>query len=195
MKKKTTTVRIRADGTLVRIDSAGQEEPLSVMAIAPKTQAEIEAAAASDIDNPPITPERRMRLRPVPRVKTLRRALGLTQEEFADRYSIPLGTLRDWEQRRTEPDQAARAYLDVIARDPLTAARLTRRPDPNGTAKPAPTLQMGQRVYPKAAPSLQGAIIEIHLRSRGGFYYKVFHSADLIREYDEEQLAVIEKEH
>ena len=26
--------------------------------------------------------------------------------------------LRDWEQGRTEPDQPARAYLTVIARDP-----------------------------------------------------------------------------
>jgi putative transcriptional regulator len=42
-------------------------------------------------------------------VKTLRRALGFTQEEFALRYQIPIGTLRDWEQGRTEPDQPARA--------------------------------------------------------------------------------------
>ena len=38
--------------------------------------------------------------------------------EFAERYRIPLGTLRDWEQGRTEPDQPARAYLILIARDP-----------------------------------------------------------------------------
>ena len=44
--------------------------------------------------------------------------LGLTQEEFAARYRIPLGTLRDWEQGRSEPDQPARAYLTVIASDP-----------------------------------------------------------------------------
>ena len=44
--------------------------------------------------------------------------LGLTQEEFAARYRIPLGTLRDWEQGRSEPDQPARAYLTVIAHDP-----------------------------------------------------------------------------
>jgi putative transcriptional regulator len=42
----------------------------------------------------------------------------LTQEEFAVRYHIPLGTLRDWEQGRCEPDQPARAYLTVIAHDP-----------------------------------------------------------------------------
>ncbi len=52
------------------------------------------------------------------RVRTLRRALALTQEEFAERYHIPLATLRDWEQGRSEPDQPAKAYLTVIARDP-----------------------------------------------------------------------------
>jgi putative transcriptional regulator len=62
-------------------------------------------------------------MRRVPRVKTLRRALHLTQEEFADRYHIPLGTLRDWEQGRSEPDQPARAYLKVIARDPKAVER------------------------------------------------------------------------
>jgi putative transcriptional regulator len=54
----------------------------------------------------------------VPRVKTLRWALVLTQEEFAARYHIPLGTLGDWERDRSKPDQPARAYLTVIARDP-----------------------------------------------------------------------------
>lgn len=118
MKKNYTIARIRADGTLVRIGPDGREEPLSVKPLSRKTEAEIEAAAADDADNPPITPADLKRLRPVPRVKTLRRALGLTQEEFAARYRIPLGTLRDWEQGRTEPDQPARAYLTVISRDP-----------------------------------------------------------------------------
>jgi putative transcriptional regulator len=118
MKKKITTAKIRADGTLVRVDPTGVEELISVPQIPPKSEAEIEAAAAGDPDNPPITPARRAQLKPVPRVKTLRRALGLTQEEFAARYHIPPGTLRDWEQGRTDPDQPARAYLTVIARDP-----------------------------------------------------------------------------
>jgi putative transcriptional regulator len=61
--------------------------------------------------------------RPAPRVKTVRRALGLTQEEFATRYGIPLGTLRDWEQGRTEPDQPARAYIRVIACNPEWVSR------------------------------------------------------------------------
>ncbi len=132
MKKKITTVRIRADGTLVSVESDGREVPLSVEPIPDLSEAETEAGAASDPDNPPITPERRMRLRRVPRVKTLRRALALTQEKFAARYQIPLGTLRDWEQGRTEPDQPARAYLTVIARDPEGVPRaLESRPAPS----------------------------------------------------------------
>jgi putative transcriptional regulator len=62
--------------------------------------------------------QERIEVRPIPRVKTVRRALGLTQEEFAARYGIPVGTLRDWEQGRTEPDQPARAYIRVIASNP-----------------------------------------------------------------------------
>jgi putative transcriptional regulator len=58
------------------------------------------------------------RMKRTPRGKIIRRALGLSQEDFAARYRIPIGTLRDWEQGRVEPDQAARAYLTVIARDP-----------------------------------------------------------------------------
>jgi putative transcriptional regulator len=71
---------------------------------------EIESAAAADPDARPMTPEELRTARRVPRVKTLRRALGLTQQEFAARYQIPLGTLRDWEQGRTEPDQPVRSY-------------------------------------------------------------------------------------
>jgi len=56
-------------------------------------------------------------------VKTLQRALGLTQDEFATRYHIPLGTLRDWEQGRSEPDQPARTCLRVIAADPEGVSR------------------------------------------------------------------------
>jgi putative transcriptional regulator len=59
----------------------------------------------------------------VPRVAIIRRALKLSQEEFATRFHIPIGTLRDWEQGRKEPDAAARAYLRVIAREPETVSK------------------------------------------------------------------------
>ena len=82
------------------------------------TEAERHAAALSDPDAQPWTAEQLARAKRTPRAKIIRRALGLTQEEFAARFHIPLGTLRDWEQGVAEPDQAARAYLKVIAVDP-----------------------------------------------------------------------------
>jgi putative transcriptional regulator len=82
------------------------------------TEAERHAAALSDPDAQPITPENIRRMKSTPQVKVIRRALGLSQEDFAARFHIPLGTLRDWEQSRKEPDAAARAYLTVIARNP-----------------------------------------------------------------------------
>jgi putative transcriptional regulator len=56
-------------------------------------------------------------------IKALRRATGLTQEEFCARFRIPLGTLRDWEQGRSEPDKPARAYLTAIAGDATAVSR------------------------------------------------------------------------
>lgn len=117
MSKSITIARMRRNGGLVRVKPDGTEEALDTQPLAPMS-AEIEAAAARDHENPPLTDARPGQLLPVPRVKTLRRALALTQEEFAARYLIPLGTLRDWEQGRSEPDQPAKAYLTVIARDP-----------------------------------------------------------------------------
>jgi putative transcriptional regulator len=118
MSKTITTARIRPDGTVVEILDDGSERPFPKRPIRPMTDDEIHAAAMADPDARPMTPEEMARARRVPRVKTLRRVLGLTQEEFAACYHIPLGTLRDWEQGRTEPDQPARAYLKVIAGDP-----------------------------------------------------------------------------
>jgi putative transcriptional regulator len=80
-------------------------------------------------DNNPMTEAEWAEAPRVPRVTIIRRALQLSQEEFAERYEIPLGTLRDWEQSRKEPDAAAKAYLKVIASDPEAVRRaLTKRP-------------------------------------------------------------------
>jgi putative transcriptional regulator len=83
-----------------------------------RSDAAVRAAALSDPDNKPRTPEREKKLRRVPQVRVMRKALGLTQEQFAAHFRIPLGTLRDWEQGKSEPDTCARAYLKVIARNP-----------------------------------------------------------------------------
>jgi putative transcriptional regulator len=109
---------MRRDGVLVRVKPDGNEEVVTVEPLSPMAPEEVETVATADPNVRPFTPEELAKVRRVPRAKTLRRALGLTQEEFAARFRIPIGTLRDWEQGRSEPDQPARAYLTVIARDP-----------------------------------------------------------------------------
>lgn len=83
------------------------------------TEAERHAAAVNDPDAQPLTAEDMKHMRRTPQVRVIRRALKLSQEDFAERFHIPLGTLRDWEQGRKDPDAAARAYLTVIGRNPF----------------------------------------------------------------------------
>ena len=85
------------------------------------TDAEALAAARRDADALPVEdrrPESLGRARRVSFAKRIRWQLGLSQTEYAELFRIPAGTLRDWEQHRREPDQAAQAYLQVIARNP-----------------------------------------------------------------------------
>ena len=82
------------------------------------TDEEVMKAALSDPDAQPLTSTDTKRMKRVPQAKVIRQALGMSQEEFAEHFAIPIGTLRDWEQGRAEPDQAARSYLKVIARKP-----------------------------------------------------------------------------
>ena len=89
MKKTHTIARMQLDGKLMKRKPNGTEEALSERPVAP-SEADIEATAASDRDNPPITPERESRLQPVPRVKTLRRALGLHRKNFRLAITFPL---------------------------------------------------------------------------------------------------------
>jgi putative transcriptional regulator len=59
--------------------------------------------------------ERALRSRNIRRTRI---ALGLSQTEFAARFHVPVGTLRDWEQSRSTPPDFAVAYVRVIARHP-----------------------------------------------------------------------------
>jgi putative transcriptional regulator len=80
-------------------------------------------AALSDPDSPPASEAQLARARRVPTVRALRKKLNLTQEEFAARFHLPLGTVRDWEQGAHRPDKAAQVLLTVIERDPDAVAR------------------------------------------------------------------------
>jgi putative transcriptional regulator len=96
------------------------------------TESERYAAAMADPDIRPMTDEEWARAPRVPQVSVIRRALKLSQEQFATTFHIPVGTIRDVEQGRYEPDAAARAYLRVIAREPDTVRKaLAARPKAN----------------------------------------------------------------
>jgi putative transcriptional regulator len=81
----------------------------------------------TDRDAIPLTEDDLKRMKRIPQAKIIRRPLDLTQEEFALRYHIPLGTLRDWEQGREQPDQPTRAYLTLIDGDPEHVYRIIKR--------------------------------------------------------------------
>jgi putative transcriptional regulator len=96
---------------------------ISGKAARPMTSEAIETAAREDRDAQPLTESDLKRMTRTPQAKIIRRALELTQEEFASRFHIPLGTLRDWEQGRATPDQPTQAYLKLIACDPEHVSR------------------------------------------------------------------------
>jgi putative transcriptional regulator len=51
-------------------------------------------------------------------IRKIRTDLGLSQAEFAKRFRVPVGTLRDWEQARATAPDFAIAYVRVIRRHP-----------------------------------------------------------------------------
>jgi DNA-binding transcriptional regulator YiaG len=56
-------------------------------------------------------------------VKAIRETMAMSQEQFALEFGLELGTLRNWEQGRSEPDTAARNFLTTVARDPSAVRR------------------------------------------------------------------------
>ncbi len=82
---------------------------------------------ASALDNPELSVAELRALKRVAPIKRIRWQLGLSQQDFARRFEIPIGTLRDWEQGRSNPDRPARAYLKVIGSDPEFVAKALSR--------------------------------------------------------------------
>ncbi|MGH6877799.1 MAG: helix-turn-helix domain-containing protein [Rhizomicrobium sp.] len=91
---------------------------------------DIAAQIASDPDTSPVFTDaelaraRRVVPEASPRsVRTLRRRLGLTQREFADRYGFSVETIRNYEQGHRRPTGPARVLLQVIANEPDAITR------------------------------------------------------------------------
>jgi putative transcriptional regulator len=98
-------LRLKADGRIVQLVD-GLETPLV---------SDVHVSAASETSA-------------TPPVRDLRMRAKLTQAEFAARLSVPLETIRNWEQGKRSPRGPARALLAVIAHAPDTVfAALARR--------------------------------------------------------------------
>jgi putative transcriptional regulator len=118
--------RSRADLDLSKVDWAR---------IARTTATDIDAQIAADPDTAPIftaaelAGARRIVPATAPRtVKAIRRRLGLSQKQFADRYGFSVETIRNYEQGHRRPTGPARVLLAVIANEPDAVTRaLSRR--------------------------------------------------------------------
>src|SRR5665213_1312140 len=59
-------------------------------------------------------------------VKAIRKKVGMSQSEFASAFALNRRTLQEWEQGKTAPDNAVRAYLTVIDRNPAAVVEALR---------------------------------------------------------------------
>lgn len=106
-------VEILADGSLRPVTSEAKHtgEP-------EKGANDLEDQGATDLDARPLSKEALQTARRGPHPRFVRKRLGLSVEEFADRYHFPVETLRAWENHSSTPDVIARSYLKAIAADP-----------------------------------------------------------------------------
>ena len=77
-------------------------------------------ADAEDFEVTAEAMDRSQRARLIRRTRT---GLGLSQSEFASRFRVPVGTLRDWEQARATAPDFAIAYVRVIGQHPDIVAK------------------------------------------------------------------------
>jgi putative transcriptional regulator len=86
------------------------------------TEADIERHKSEDgMDDATLGP---IRVVPGPDVQALRERLGMTQEQFADTFDLPLRTVQGWEQNHRIPSGATRTLLSMIAHDWQSVATL-----------------------------------------------------------------------
>lgn len=116
---KTSFIRKRGEPFRFPADERRRLESLD--------DAQIEAAALADPDCPPLDEARLHRMQVAREVRRIREKTGLSQPQFAARYRIGLGRLRDFEQARSEPDVVMRVFYELIREDPGRAEQLVRQ--------------------------------------------------------------------
>ncbi len=105
MKKTAAEIRAEGGGDVdwARVDATTEADIHRQM---------IEDGEDPDDDRPYVEPP-----------ESIRRRLGMSQAAFAKALRIPLATVKNWEQKRTQPDQPALALLRIVAREPEAAIR------------------------------------------------------------------------
>lgn len=115
-------VRLNSKGEAVAVLPGGEEEAIAQKtnweALKTLSDEEVALGASLDEDNPLLTDEELAHMQPVPNVRKIRTNLKLSQSQFAKEFQLSVRTIQDWEQGRTQPDQAARTLLQVIAVNP-----------------------------------------------------------------------------
>ena len=108
------TTRVRIDPDDPSTLPEGRIDPARVDAT---TEGEIAAQEREDEDMQAMQDMARY-------ARRVRRRLGLSQTELARRTDVPLETIRNWEQGKRCPTDAARALLRMLDKAPETALRV-----------------------------------------------------------------------
>ena len=82
--------------------------------LARMTDEEVEAAALSDPDAQPMTAEQLAECFRPGMLRAARQRLGLTQKQFASRFSVDITTLRQWENAPDLPAKPSPEFVRVI---------------------------------------------------------------------------------
>lgn len=64
-------------------------------------------------------------------VAAIRERTGLAQPAFAATIGVKVGTLRNWEQRRRDPEGPARVLLAIVAKRPQIVAEILGTQEPS----------------------------------------------------------------
>ena len=69
-------------------------------------------------DNPDWSDHAPRALTDAEKLTVVRAKLGMSQQKLADLLRIPVATLRNWEQGRTEPDGPAKTLIFLLSEHP-----------------------------------------------------------------------------
>ncbi len=81
----------------------------------------VEATTETDIAKHKATDESASKQDAAKFARRVRRRLGFSQTEFAERIDVSLDTIRNWEQGKRSPTGAAKALLKVLDKAPEAA--------------------------------------------------------------------------